>query len=214
MEDKRESGMPGGGAGRKDEIGKSGVYRVSGPHPSGDAPIVGMASWGQGPRGAAGYEDSGESALFLREVTPEQCRDVMTKDPVCCEETDSVAQAARLMKQHDVGMLPVVEGQKNKKLAGVVTDRDLVVRVLAEAVDPATTPVGRVMSKPAVACSPDDGFDRALELMEQHRIRRIALTDKFGRVVGVISGSDVALRIRDRAKTAEVVESVCQPNPA
>jgi CBS domain-containing protein len=70
------------------------------------------------------------------------------------------------------------------------------------------------MSKPAVACSPDDGYDKALHLMEQHRIKRVPVADNSGRVVGVISQFDVALRIRNRQKTAEVVESVCQPDAA
>jgi len=212
MKRKRESGLPGGGAGRKDEVGRSGVYRVSGPHPSGDAPIVGMASWGQGSRGASGYEDHGESELFMQTVTPEKCRDIMTKDPICCTAGDLAAHAARLMKEHDIGVLPVVENQENKKLVGLVTDRDLVLRVLAEALDPASTTVERAMSKSVVACSPDAGYDEALDLMAKHKIKRVVITDNSGRAVGVISQGDVALRVRDHHKTAEVTESICQPN--
>jgi hypothetical protein len=73
-DEQRESGMPGGGKGRRDEVGRSGVYPVSGPHPpSGDAPLHGMASWGQGERGAAGYEDHGDSEItnFERWVSGE-----------------------------------------------------------------------------------------------------------------------------------------------
>lgn len=211
---KRESGMPGGGAGRKDKIGKSGVYRVSGPHPRGDAPIVGMASWGQGQRGATGYEDHGESELFLRPVTPEKCRDIMTKDPVCCLAADAASHAAWLMREHDIGSLPVVETQEDKKLTGFVTDRDLVLNVVAEGLDPSVTAVERALSRPVIACSPDDGYDQALELMEKNRIKRVPVVDNAGRVVGIISQFDVALRIRDRQKTAEVVESICQPDAA
>ena len=211
---KRESGMPGGGAGRKDVVGRSGVYRVSGPHPASDAPIVGMASWGQAARGAAGFEDHGESELFLQPVRPEKCRDIMTKDPFCCLAGDSVVRAARLMKDHDIGLLPVLEDHENKRLAGVVTDRDLVIKVLAEGLDPATTAVEHAMSKRVVACSPDDSYDQALELMEKHRIRRVPAIDHSGRVVGVISEADVALRVRDRQKTAKVIESISQPDPA
>lgn len=214
MKNKRESGMPGGGAGRKDEIGKTGVYRLSGPHPAGDAPVVGMASWGQGARGAAGYEDHGESELFLLAVKPEKCRDVMTKDPVCCLATDSAAHAGWLMREHDIGSLPVVENDENKKITGLITDRDLVLNVVAEGLDPSITAVERGMSTPAITCSPDDSYDEALQLMEKHRIKRVPVVDHSGRVVGVISQSDVALRIRDRRKTAEVVESVCQPDAA
>lgn len=211
---KRESGMPGGGAGRKDIVGKTGVYRVSGPQPPDNAPIVGMASWGQGNRGAAGFEDHGESELFFRPVTPEKCRDIMTKDPFCCLETDTAAQAARLMKRHDVGILPVVENRTNKKLLGVVTDRDLALKVVGKGLDPSAVAVKVVMSKPVVQCSPDDHYDKALELMEEYRVRRIMIADNSGRVVGIIAESDVALRIRDLQKTGEVVAAVSQPDPA
>lgn len=211
---KRESGLPGGGAGRKDVVGKSGVYRVSGPQPPGNAPIVAMASWGQGARGAAGYEDHGESELFFRPVTPEKCRDIMTKDPFCCLETDTAAQAARLMKRHDVGILPVVENRTGKKLLGVVTDRDLTLKVVAKGLDPSEVAVKAVMSKPAIQCSPDEGYEKALELMEVRQIRRVMVTDSSGRVVGVIAESDVALRLHDMQKTGEVVACVTQPEPA
>jgi len=211
VEEKRESGMPGGGAGRKDEIGRTGVYRLSGPHPAGDAPIVGMASWGQGERGATGYEDHGESELFGQPVTPEKCRDIMTKNPICCLAGDNAVHAAQLMRENNVGILPIVENQENKKLAGVVTDRDLVLKLMADGLDPWTTAVEHAMSKPVLACSPDDSYDEAFSLMEKHRIKRVPVVDNSGRVVGMISQGDVALRVRDRQKTAEVVESICQP---
>jgi CBS domain-containing protein len=111
-------------------------------------------------------------------------------------------------------VLPIVENQETKKLMGLVTDRDLVLKVMADGVDPAATAVEGAMSKPVFTCSPDDGYDRALDLMEKHRVKRIPIVDNSGRVVGVISESDVALRLRDHHKTAEVVESICQPNPA
>ncbi len=206
--------MPGGGAGRKDAIGRTGVYRVSGPQPPGDAPIVAMGSWGQGARGAAGYEDHGESELFYRPVTPEKCRDIMTKDPFCCVPADTAAQAARLMKRHDIGILPVVEDRAKKKILGVVTDRDLALKVVAKGLNPAATAVKAVMSKPAIRCSPDDEYERAIELMEEHRIRRVLVTDNFERVVGVIAESDIALRLHDLGKTGELVTAVTQPDPA
>jgi CBS domain-containing protein len=138
----------------------------------------------------------------------------MTKDPVCCRAGDTAVHAAQLMREHDVGILPIVENQENKRLAGVVTDRDLVLKLMADGLDPWTTVVEGAISKPAVTCSPDDSYDEALHLMEKHRVKRVPVVDNSGRVVGVISQFDVALRIRDRQKTAEVVESVCQPDPA
>ena len=114
-----------------------------GPHPSGNAPIVTPGSWGQGQRGAAGYEDHGESELNIPRVTPEKFRDIMTKDPVCCLSSDPVSAAAELMREHDVGVLPVVMSQSDKKMVGIITDRDLVVRLVAGERDPTSIDRGR-----------------------------------------------------------------------
>jgi CBS domain-containing protein len=209
--DKRESGRPGGGAGRKDKVGPSGVYRMSGPRPPGAAPLVWPGSWGQGKRGAAGYEDHGESELHLRRVTPEKCRDIMTKDPVFCQASDTAVIAAKLMQTHNIGALPVVGNLRGRKLVGIVTDRDLATKVVAAARDSSAVTLDRIMSHPVVACSPDDPYEKALDLMERHQVRRIPAVDKLGRVVGMISEADVALRVGDARKTAELVTSLCQP---
>jgi len=206
--DKRESGLPGGGAGRTDEVGNTGVYPMSGPHPAGDAPVIGLGGWGQGRRGPAGYEDHGESEIVIERVNPELCRDIMTKDPVCCLTGDTTQHAAQLMKQYNTGVIPVVASMENKRLAGIITDRDLAVRVVANERDPARTTIESVMSQPPVACSPDDPWHRAVEIMEQRRLRRVPVTDRTGRIVGIVSQADVALRVPDKKQTAEVVEQI------
>jgi|GEM_PF-469547 len=210
--DTRESGRPGGGAGRKDRVGPSGVYPMSGPHPPGDAPMVWPGGWGQGKRGAAGYEDHGESELMIARVHPERCRDIMTKDPVFCQATDTAVIAAKLMKRHNIGALPVIDNLRSRKLVGIVTDRDLAMRVVAESRNPESVTVDAVMSRSPVTCSPDDEYQKALDLMEKHQVRRIPAVDRNGRVVGMISEADVALRVADAPKTAEVVSSICQPS--
>jgi CBS domain-containing protein len=207
----RASGLPGGGAGRKDRVGPSGVYPMSGPHPPGDAPVVWPGSWGQGKRGPAGYEDHGESELNITRVMPEKCRDIMTKDPVFCQASDSAVIAAKLMLKHKIGALPVVGSLPENKLVGILTDRDLAMKVVAPGQDPHLTTVHDIMSSPVVTCSPDDDYQKALELMEQHQIKRIPAVDKAGHVVGMISEADVALRIPDESKIEEVVRSVVQP---
>lgn len=211
-EKQRDSGMPGGGAGRRDEgLGKSGVYPMSGPHPKGDAPVVAPGSWGQGARGGAGYEDHGESELYGLGVKPEKCRDLMTKDPACCVATETVRYAAEIMKEYDVGVVPVVENRDGKRLVGIVTDRDLAVKVLGAKRDPGQVTIGQVMSRDLVSCSPDDDCEQAVQLMEAHRIRRIPAIDRSGRVVGIISQCDVALRLHEADKTAELVTEVSRP---
>ena len=208
---KLETGLPGAGAGRKDKVGRSGVYPMSGPHPLGDAPLVWPGTWGQGARGPAGYEDHGESELNLARVVPQKCRDIMTKDPVFCQASDTATIAAKLMQKHDIGALPVVGNLRGGKLVGIVTDRDLAMKVVATGSDPHKVTVDDVMSRPVVTCSPDDDYQQALELMERNQIKRIPAIDASGHVVGMISLADVALRIPDETKTAEVVRGVAQP---
>lgn len=208
---RRETGLPGGGKGRRDEVGGSGVYPMSGPHPAGNAPIIPEPAWGQGERGAAGYDEAGESELIIEQVVPEKCRDVMTKDPVCCLASDTVDAVARLMEAHDVGAIPVVESQESKKLQGIVTDRDLALRVVAQGRDPRATRVEDVMTRTVVGCGPDADIEQALDEMERYQVRRIAIVDNSGRIVGIIAQADVALRIRKPEKTAEVVEEISKP---
>src|SRR6185437_1157736 len=150
---------------------------MSGPHPPGDAPVVAPGLWGQGARGAAGYQDHGESQVIVSNVKPEKCRDLMTKDPVCCLPEESASDAADRMRRHNIGIVPVVADQQAKTLQGVITDRDLAMRVVAEGRDPGKTKVGEIMSRDVVSCSPDDPCERAVELMEEHRIRRIPAKD-------------------------------------
>jgi len=207
----RESGLPGGGAGRKDEVGGSGVYPKSAPHPPGDARIVTPASWGQGDRGAAGYEDHGESELGMITVKPEKCRDLMTKDPVCCLPSETASRAAQVMDRYNIGAVPVVEDREDKRLLAMITDRDLAIKIIAQGRDPQSVKIEEIMSADIATCSPDDECGRALMLMEERKIRRIPVVTSAGRVVGIISQSDVALRLRDAENTAELVAEVSRP---
>src|SRR5205814_6900027 len=144
---KRESGQPGGGQGRRDEIEKSGVYPVSAlEEASPEAMVHGEASWGQGDRGAAGYEDSGgseliylgedlgvigggsegESGAYRRVDEPEgetvmKCKHIMTKETVCCLPGDKVEEAGQLMKDEFIGLVLVVGDQATKRLDAIVT---------------------------------------------------------------------------------------------
>jgi len=208
---KKRIARPGGKASKIDEVGHSGVYPMSGPLPPGDAPAIWPASWGQGKRGAAGYEDHGESELNFRRVIPEKCRDIMSKDPAFCQANDTVAIAGKLMQKHDIGVLPVVENLQTTKVVGIITDRDLAMRVLGAGREPHLTLVRDVMSKPVVTCSPDDDYPVVLELMEKHQLKRIVAVDKAGRAVGMISLADIALRVPDVAKVGEVVVTIAQP---
>lgn len=140
-----------------------------------------------------------------------KCSEVMTPDPVSCEPGDSVRKVAKIMKQHDVGSVPVVDSQTSKRLVGIVTDRDLVVKVLAEdrSVDQAT--VGEATTSNPAACRLDDDIDKALSLMADRQVRRMPVVDETGRLRGIIAQADIATRVNRDQKTGELVEAISEP---
>src|SRR6266571_9440016 len=137
-----------------------------------------------------------------------KCKDIMTKDPVCCLPGDTVDQAAQLMKEEDVGPVPVVADQQTKRLLGIVTDRDLAIKVVAQARHILAVTVEEIMSRDPVTCRADDDLQKAVDAMEKHQVRRIPVVDDDNRIIGIISQADVPTRMREPEKTAEVVEQV------
>lgn len=132
-----------------------------------------------------------------------QVREVMTSKPASCSAQDSIADAARAMASEDVGPIPVVEGDE---LVGVLTDRDIVVRVVAEGRDPQSTSVGDVASSDLATVSPDEDLDRALQLLAERRVRRLPVVEG-GKLVGIVAQADIARRGEDM-KTGQVVEQI------
>ena len=165
----------------------SGVYPMSGPHPAGDAPVIPEPAWGQGKVGASGHEESGTSELWFSVSKPEQCRDIMTKTPTCYTRSDTVDVVARAMRDRYVGSVPIVESLVGNELFGIITDRDLVTRVIAEDQDPKATRAEQVMTANIVTCLPEDTLDKSLDRMEALQVRRIPVVDKTGSVVGIIA---------------------------
>ena len=140
--------------------------------------------------------------------TEMKCSEVMTKDPSCCLRTDSAFDAAQLMKSEDVGPIPIVSDKQTKNLVGIVTDRDLALKVVAEGLDPKQTKIEEIMTTGVMTCGPDDDVSEVLELMEQHHVRRIPIVDDQDCLVGIIAQADVATRIDEAEKTHEVVEEI------
>lgn len=134
-----------------------------------------------------------------------KCIDVMTKSPKVCAPTDTVQQAAQLMKSEDVGPIPIAG--PDGKLEGIITDRDIVLKVVAEGRDPKTTKLNEVMTTDVVTCAPDGDIEDTLNLMEDHQVRRIPVVEG-NRLVGIISQADVATRLEQPDKTAEMVEEI------
>ncbi len=141
-----------------------------------------------------------------------KCNEVMTKDPVCCVPNDSVAKAAELMQSENIGSIPVIENKQNQKLVGIVTDRDLALKVVAGALDARSTTVGTVMTHKVVTCHADDDLQKALDAMAGHQLRRIPVVDNDNKVVGIIAQADVATRADQPEKTAEIVKEISQAN--
>ena len=138
------------------------------------------------------------------------CKDVMTQDPVCCEPGDSVTRVATVMKQEDIGSVPVVESQGSKKLVGIVTDRDLVLKVLAGGRGAEQATVKDAMTPNPVSCREGDDVNQAMELMKDRQVRRMPIVDPNGRLTGIIAQADVATRVNRDNQTGEVVEAISE----
>ena len=139
-----------------------------------------------------------------------KCKEVMTKNPYVCKPDEMVVHAAQLMKSKQVGSIPVVENEETNKLVGIVTDRDLALKIVAEGRDPKTTKVADVMSRKVVTCRADDDARKAIDAMSKHQLRRIPVVDKDNRVVGIVAQADVATRVNDAGKTAAMVKGISQ----
>ncbi len=133
-------------------------------------------------------------------------REVMTAGPTTVGGSTPVAEAARLMKSDDVGSVPILE---DGKLAGVLTDRDIVVRVVADGRDPQTTAAGEVASRDPITIDPEQDVNEALRLMAEHQVRRLPVVDEDGRLVGVLAQADVA-REAAPEQIGQVVEEISE----
>ena len=135
-------------------------------------------------------------------------QDVMTRDPRSVSPDTSARDAATIMREEDVGIVPVVEGSR---LIGVVTDRDLAVRLVADGRDGNTT-VREVMSSKKIAtCRPDEDLDRVMDTMAREQVRRIPIVDERGSLVGIVAQADVVRKARDDYKAEETVERISEP---
>ena len=132
-------------------------------------------------------------------------RDLMTANPACCTPETSLDQVAKMMIQNDCGEIPVVDSRD--ELVGVVTDRDIVCRVVAEGKNPIGYTAGHCMSQPVVSVRDDDSLQEVLNTMEKHQIRRVPVIDESGQCVGIISQADVASIAREH-DVAELVREV------
>jgi len=118
-----------------------------------------------------------------------QARDVMTPNPASVSDKDSIKRVAEIMKREDAGVVPVVDG---RKIIGIITDRDIVVRLVAEGKDPANARVNEAMSKKVRTVNEDTPVKEVLELMSSEQIRRVPVTNANNELVGIVSIGDIA----------------------
>jgi CBS domain-containing protein len=141
-----------------------------------------------------------------------KCSEVMTGNPICCLPTDTADKVAQLMKKDNIGPVPVIENHQNKRLVGIVTDRDLAIKVVATGRDARSTPVEGIMSRHLVSCSMDDDLQKAIAAMAERQLRRIPVVDHHNRIVGIIAQADVATRVNQPETTAQMVKEISKSN--
>jgi CBS domain-containing protein len=136
-------------------------------------------------------------------------RDLMTSNIETCSPNDSIQDAAAIMAQKNVGVLPVTAGNGSRKLIGVVTDRDIAVRGVANGLPP-TTAVEQVMSPPMVTVKPDASANECQRLMESNQVRRVIVTDDDGDAIGIVAQADIA-RALSPADAGATVQEISRP---
>src|SRR5262245_38444513 len=137
-------------------------------------------------------------------------RDLMTSNPACCTMNTPLQDVARMMVECDCGEIPVVERDDRRTPVGVVTDRDIVCRAVAEGKDPLAMNAGSVMTSPAVTATERDGIDAIKGMMETHQIRRVPVVNQNGEICGIVSLADIA-RHDSKKEVGEVVREVSTP---
>jgi CBS domain-containing protein len=139
---------------------------------------------------------------------------VMTKQPTSCVASETVEKVAQQMKTEDVGSIPVIDTRQSNRLIGIVTDRDLVLKVIASGRDPRSTRVEEVMTYNPVTCRETQDVQTVMDTMSEYQIRRIPVLDDQGRLTGIISQADLATRLDNPKKTAQVLEEISKPAQA
>ncbi|WP_406698935.1 CBS domain-containing protein [Singulisphaera sp. Ch08] len=139
-----------------------------------------------------------------------QVKDIMTPNAECIRPNDTLQDAAKRMRDLDVGPLPVCGD--NDRLSGMITDRDIVIRAIADGKDPKTTTVREAMSETKIIyCFEDQDVDEAARTMQERQVRRLVVLNRAKRMVGIISLGDLATETVDRERSGEVLHDICEP---
>ncbi|HEX8360138.1 MAG TPA: CBS domain-containing protein [Longimicrobium sp.] len=175
---------------------------------------------GRGGYGGGGYGAFGGGQGYGQQGGGDELRrmraaDIMTENPEIVTPDATLADAARKMRDLNVGIIPVVESEQNRRLRGVITDRDITIRAVAEGRDASSTLVSDVMTTGVETCNKNDSVQNVLELMEREQVRRVPITDREGRLVGIVAQADVATDLDSDAgsrRVADTLERISEPN--
>ena len=140
-----------------------------------------------------------------------QVQDIMTKNPATVTPDTPLRDAARLMKDEDVGVIPVVESAGSKRLVGLVTDRDITVRVVAEGRDASQSRVQDAMSATLKTCKASDDVNDVMDVMSREQVRRVPIVDERGALIGIVSQADIVREAKSDKKSERTVEQISQP---
>ncbi|HEU0052467.1 MAG TPA: CBS domain-containing protein, partial [Longimicrobium sp.] len=175
---------------------------------------TGRGGISSGGRSATGNGWSGRQGGGQDEIRRLRAADIMTDNPECVTPDTALADAAAKMRDLDVGIIPVVESEQNRRLRGVLTDRDITIRAVAEGMDARTTTVRDVMTTEIETCNKNDSVQDVLRLMEREQVRRVPITDRDGRLVGIVAQADVARDVdsnEGELRVADTIERISEP---
>ena len=143
-------------------------------------------------------------------------REIMSHDPACCVLSDSAQAVAGTLRDRNIGSMPVVADQQSRKLVGMITDRDLCCSVIAQGLDPKTTPIEKLITLAPVACRDGENIEACERLMQEHQVRRIPIVDAEDRVIGIVSQADLALKDKPErvSKTVAEISKASAPSVA
>jgi CBS domain-containing protein len=138
------------------------------------------------------------------------CGEIMTRSVVCCVPDDTIEHAATIMKTEDIGPIPVIESHASRRLIGIVTDRDLVIKGIAEGRDAKSTKIRDIMSDHPIACFEQDDINDVINLMSDYKVRRIPVVDDCNHILCIVAQADIATRIGNSKKAGDTIEKLSE----
>jgi CBS domain-containing protein len=133
-------------------------------------------------------------------------RDVMSQNPTCCLPGDSAQSVAKIMRDRNVGAVPVIADQQTRQLIGMITDRDFCCSIVADGLDPKKTTIEKFISANPIACRDGENIEKCERLMQDHQVRRVPVVDSNGSVIGIVSQADLALHDKPERVSRTVAE--------